>query len=216
MHDIAADRVEYHGETLEGVNASTEPLVLFRAWLEAAYAAGNPEPTAMQLATVELDAEGVPHPDVRTVLLKEADERGFVLFTNYLSGKGRQIAAVPQVALQWYWPALARAVRVRGAAERVPREESEAYFTTRPRGSQLGAWASRQSSELGSRAELLAAYARVGEEYRGREVPCPPHWGGVLVTPASIEFWQGEPSRLHDRVRFVREGRGWQVHRLAP
>ncbi|SDB80331.1 Pyridoxamine 5'-phosphate oxidase [Raineyella antarctica] len=216
MHDIAADRVEYHGQTLDGVNAATSPYALFRSWLEAAYEAGNPEPTAMQVATVALGGDGVPRPSVRTVLLKEVDERGFVFFSNYRSRKGREIEAQPQVALQWYWPALARAVRVEGTAVRVDRQESEAYFASRPRGSQLGAWASQQSAELDSRAELLAAYARVGEEFRGREVPCPEHWGGWRVPAGAIEFWQGEPSRLHDRVRFTREGTSWQLHRLAP
>lgn len=216
MHDIAADRVEYHGRTLEGVTEATEPLALFRTWLEDAYAAGNPEPTAMQLATVALDEAGVPHPSIRTVLLKEVDRRGFVFFTNYRSRKSRELAAVPQVALHWYWPALARAVRVEGVAARISRQESQAYFVTRPRGSRLAAWASRQSEEIGSRAELLAGYAQVGEEFNGREVPCPEHWGGWRVTPESIEFWQGEPSRLHDRVRFLRAGQAWRLQRLAP
>ncbi|WOP17349.1 pyridoxamine 5'-phosphate oxidase [Raineyella sp. LH-20] len=216
MHDIAADRTEYHGQTLEGVTSDTDPLALFRVWLEAAYDAGTPEPTAVQLATVAVGPDGRPRPSVRTVLLKELDERGFVFFSHYDSRKGHEIAAEPHVALQWYWPSLARAVRVEGVAVRVDRAESEAYFASRPRGSQLGAWASHQSRELGSRSELLAAYARAGEDFAGRPVPCPETWGGWRVTPQTVEFWQGEPGRLHDRVEFCRDGSSWRTRRLAP
>jgi pyridoxamine 5'-phosphate oxidase len=150
------------------------------------------------------------------VLLKEVDERGFVFFTNYESRKGREIAAAPQVALLFGWYPLQRQVRVEGTAAHVPREESEEYFATRPRGSQLGAWASRQSTPVPSADALAEAYRAVDQRFEGQDVPCPPYWGGYRVTPDSIEFWQGQPSRMHDRLLYRRGQETWSLQRLAP
>jgi pyridoxamine 5'-phosphate oxidase len=150
------------------------------------------------------------------VLLKSVAAAGFVFFTNYSSDKGAQIAANPAVALHLGWYALQRQVRIEGVAEPVSRTESEDYFRTRPRGSQLGAWASAQSSVVTGREELAAAYAAAEQRFAGHDVPCPPYWGGYLVTPSMIEFWQGQPSRMHDRLRYTRSDAGWSLTRLAP
>jgi pyridoxamine 5'-phosphate oxidase len=215
MPDLAAERVNYSGEQLLESAVPADPYPLFQRWLEAAFQAKAdgllPEPTAMVLATAEAG-----RPTARTVLLKEFDPAGFVFFTNYHSRKAGALAANPAVALHFGWYPLQRQVRVEGTAARVPRAESEAYFATRPRGSQLGAWASPQSSIVGSREELNAAYAAAEERFAGVEVPCPEHWGGFRVTPAVIEFWQGQPSRMHDRLAYLRTGDGWNLVRLAP
>jgi pyridoxamine 5'-phosphate oxidase len=165
----------------------------------------------MVVSTVEGD-----RPSSRTVLLKEADGRGFVFFTNYESRKGRDLADNPAVALLFGWYPLQRQVRVEGSASRVDRAESEAYFATRPRGSQLGAWASAQSSEVASAEALTASYRVAEERFGDGEVTCPPHWGGYRVVPETIEFWQGQPSRMHDRLLYRRSGKSWTLTRLAP
>ena len=184
----------------------------FARWFAEASAAGLPEPNAMIVATADVQGR----PSARTVLLKGYDERGFVFFTNYTSRKAGALAAQPAVALHFGWYPLQRQVRVEGTATRVPRVESEAYFATRPRGSQLGAWASPQSTEVGSREELNAAYAAAEERFAGRDVPCPEHWGGFRVVPTLVEFWQGQPSRMHDRLAYRRTAVGWDLVRLAP
>ena len=189
-------------------------------WLEQlhrwfAEAASDPavlEPNAVQVATV--DADG--HPDVRTVLAKAIDERGVVFYTNYDSAKGRALAANPWAALNFVWLAHERQVRLRGPVERVSRAETEAYFSTRPRESRLGAWASAQSQVVASRAELDAAYDETARRFGEGEIPPPPHWGGLLLRPASVEFWQGRTGRLHDRMRFRRDGEQWVRERLQP
>ena len=176
-----------------------EPYALFRRWLDEAFAARDrgelAEPTAMVVATC---VDGRPR--ARTVLLKELTPDGFTFFTNYDSAKGAELSADPAVALHFGWHAIQRQIRVEGTAEKVARAESEAYFATRPRGSQLGAWASAQSSSVSSLAELQDAYAAAEQRFAGRDVPCPEHWGGYLVRPVEIEFWQGQPSRMHDRL----------------
>lgn len=197
-----------------------DPLVLFERWLDealAAAAAGKavPEPTAMVVSSTARAADGTIVPRARTVLLKEVCEDSFVFFTNYDSDKGSELEARPQVALHFGWYALYRQVRIEGVASRVERAESEAYFATRPRGSQLGAWASRQSSEV-TLAELDRAYADAEARFAGQEVPCPPHWGGIRVRPTRVEFWQGQPSRMHDRIVHSRGPHGWTLRRLAP
>jgi pyridoxamine 5'-phosphate oxidase len=215
MPDLAAERLDYSGEQLLETEVPADPFALFERWLAAAFQAKAdgtlPEPTAMVVATAVAG-----RPSARTVLLKEFDGRGFTFFTNYDSHKGRDLATNPQVALHFGWYPLQRQVRVEGTAAPVPRPESEAYFATRPRGSQLGAWASPQSSEVASREELTAAYAAVEQRFAGQDVPCPDHWGGFRVTPALVEFWQGQPSRMHDRIAYRRADAGWTVTRLAP
>lgn len=212
--DLAAERIDYTGDHLLESAAPADPYRLFDQWLADAFAAKEtgalPEPTAMVIGTV---ADGRPRS--RTVLLKEVDADGFVFYSNYDSAKGAELAAEPRISLLFGWYPLHRQVRVEGTAARVPRAESEAYFATRPRGSQLGAWASSQSSEI-TLAELQESYLAAEQRFAGGDVPCPPHWGGYRVTPTMIEFWQGQPSRMHDRLRYRSDGTGWTLTRLAP
>lgn len=189
-----------------------EPLQQFQEWFAAAEEAGARVPNAMALATAGADGA----PSVRMLLLKSADESGFVFFTGYLSRKARELEANPQAALLFYWEALGRQVRVEGTVERVSAAESDAYFATRPRGAQLTASASRQSSVLGSREELDAGIAELEQVYEGRDVPRPEHWGGYRLEPEAYEFWQHRDDRAHDRLRYRRDGDSWAVERLSP
>ncbi|WP_184957024.1 pyridoxamine 5'-phosphate oxidase [Paractinoplanes abujensis] len=185
----------------------------FAAWFDEAVELGLPEPNAMIVSTATPEGR----PSARTVLLKEYDERGFVFFTNYESRKGSELTANPYASLVFPWFPIQRQVLVTGVAERVSRAETEAYFASRPRGSQLGAWASPQSSVLPDRAAVEAGLAAAQERFGDGPIPAPGHWGGFLVVPETVEFWQGRSSRLHDRLRFVRTGNGsWAVERLAP
>lgn len=192
-----------------------DPLVRFRAWFDAVVEAGVAEPTAMVLATVDLDGR----PSARAVLLKGVDERGFRFFTNYTSAKAADLAANPACALAFVWPTLARQVRVAGRAEKISVEESAAYFASRSRGSRLGAWASRQSEVIDGRQVLNERLAELEARFAGTDdIPLPPFWGGYVVMPERIEFWEGRPDRLHDRHRYRRSAPGepWLVERLSP
>ena len=198
-------------ESLSEKTASPDPVAQFTAWFDDARTAGLPEPNAMALATATADGR----PSVRMVLLKEYDARGFVFYTNYSSRKGRELELNRHAALLFFWAVLQRQVRIEGGVERVTPEESAEYFRTRPRGSQIGAWASVQS-EIVTRADLEARVTEIEKEYEGREVPVPPFWGGFRVKPAAFEFWQGRTHRLHDRLRYVKDGAAWKIERLAP
>lgn len=209
---LSALRQEYSLRGLSRGELDADPLRQFQKWLAEAQERGIVEPNAMTLST--RDAAGALWS--RVVLLKACDGRGFSFFTNYEGFKGRHMDGHPQVALTFWWGALERQVNISGRVSRTSREESERYFASRPLASRLGAWASPQSRVLKNREELEASFARAEEEFAGREVPCPPFWGGYLVEPSSIEFWQGRRSRLHDRFRFTREGDGWYVERLSP
>ncbi|MFE0101680.1 pyridoxamine 5'-phosphate oxidase [Streptomyces sp. NPDC059009] len=223
--DVAAMREQYAAEGLAEDDLPGDPMTQFTRWFEeaAAEAAGPSgalrEPNAMVVSTA--DAEG--RPSSRTVLLKGYDRDGaggFVFYTNYESRKARELAANPYIALLFPWHPMQRQVIVTGTAARIGRDETVRYFRSRPHGSQLGAWASAQSTVIASRAELDASYAELASRYpEGEQVPAPPHWGGFRVVPETVEFWQGRSNRLHDRLRYVREegaGRGWRVERLSP
>jgi pyridoxamine 5'-phosphate oxidase len=189
-----------------------DPLELFREWFEAARAAGLDLPEAMTLATADVQGK----PSARTVLLKGADERGFAFFTNYESRKGRELAQNPRAALVFHWAQEPRRqVLVTGRTERLPERESDDYYRSRPVGSRLAAWASHQSRPLRDRAELEQAFAESDASY-GEDPPRPPYWGGFLLVPETIEFWESRENRMHDRIRYTRDSAGWQLERLAP
>lgn len=212
MPSVADLREEYTRGGLTEANAGDDPFVLFRAWFAAALSAGLPEPNAFTLATVGPDGK----PAARVVLLKGLDDRGFAFFTNYDSRKGRDIAGNPHVALAFLWHPFERQVRVEGRAERVSPEESDEYYRVRPLGSRLGAWASPQSAVIPGREVLERQHAELLAKYADGNVPRPPNWGGYRVIPDAVEFWQGRPNRLHDRIRFRRDGGRWVRERLAP
>jgi pyridoxamine 5'-phosphate oxidase len=199
---------------LDVTGVDADPTVQFQRWFDEAQAAGVPEPEAMCLASVAADGT----PSARMVLLKQADQRGFVFFTNYQSQKGEELAARPPAALVWRWFPLERQVRVVGRAAPISADESDAYFATRPRGAQIGAWASPQSQVLAERSELEARVADVAARFGEGPIARPSWWGGIRVVPETVEFWQGRPSRLHDRLRYrrIEEAPGWTVERLAP
>ena len=208
---VADLRVRYSRGRLDESDVATDPLTQFAAWLEAAVEAALPEPNAMTLATV--DAEG--RPAARTVLLKGVDS-GFVFYTNLGSRKGRHLLARPQAALVFCWLGLERQVTVRGGVGQVDRTETAAYFASRPRESQLGAWASAQSRPIGSRDEVEAKAAAVAARFGDGEIPVPDFWGGFRLDPDEVEFWQGRPGRLHDRLRYRAAAGGWTIERLEP
>lgn len=197
---------------MSGDLAPADPIALFSEWFAAASAAEPTDPDAMALATVGADGA----PDVRMVLLKGADARGFVFYTNMESSKGRQLAANPNAALAFYWKSLGRQVRLRGRIEPVSDAEADSYFASRARDSQIGAWGSQQSRPLESEDALERAVAAQAAKYSGADVPRPPHWSGYRLVPAAIEFWEQRPFRLHRRRLFTRDGAGWKETRLYP
>ncbi|MBX3193294.1 MAG: pyridoxamine 5'-phosphate oxidase [Labilithrix sp.] len=213
MADLTAIRSEYARAGLSERDALPSPIAHLDKWLHEAIDAQHPEPTAMTLATASLAGE----PSARVVLLKGLDDRGLVFFTSYDSDKGRALEANPRASACLFWNMLERQVRVTGSVVKVAREESEAYFATRPRESQIGAWASKQSGVIAGRAELEARVTEVSARFGEGPVPCPETWGGYRLVPDVVELWQGRPSRLHDRLRYTRKGDArWLVERLSP
>lgn len=209
---IADLRRDYARESLDEKDVARDPIVQFARWFQEALNSGFTEPNAMTLATAEHDGR----PSARIVLLKGYDARGFVFFTNYRSRKGRELAENPQAALLFHWIELERQVRIEGKVETVAAEESDEYYASRPLGSRLGAWASPQSEVIEHREKLDSSLAQVSAKF-GENPPRPEHWGGYRLAPDTLEFWQGRPSRLHDRVRYTREAMAvWRIERLAP
>jgi pyridoxamine 5'-phosphate oxidase len=209
---LGGERRDYEGLHLERSDLAPDPIEQFRDWLAAARAAGIYEAEAMTVSTVGPDGR----PAARYVLLRGLDERGFCFYTNYDSAKGRALAAHPYAALTFGWLEIHRSVRVEGTVERLSQAESDAYFAARPRAARIGAWASPQSEVIASREELELAAAAIERRFADGEIPRPPHWGGFLVRPERVELWQGRAGRLHDRLRYERDGDGWRIERLAP
>jgi len=211
--DPATSRYEHIGKGLRRSDLNPDPIKQFANWFTTAIEMGIRDVNAMSLATAGQDAK----PSVRIVLLKSFDEDGFVFFTNYESEKGKQLEANPYAALGFYWIELDRQIRISGKVDKTSRKESQTYFHSRPVGSQLSAWASRQSAVLDGRRVLDARMEEMNERFADKRVPLPPHWGGYRLKPGNMEFWQGRSNRLHDRFRYTRQSDGsWLIERLAP
>lgn len=210
--NLAELRREYSLQELSEASVAADPFVQFANWFDEYLNSGPLEPNAFTLSTVAADGT----PSSRVVLLKGFDPTGFVFFTNYESKKARDLNADPRAALHFFWPELERQIAIAGRAEKVSREESESYFASRPKASKLGAWASKQSERLSGRKELEDRMDEIRERFDDDEVPCPPFWGGFRIVPIRFEFWQGRPSRLHDRICYELEAGGWNILRLYP
>jgi len=205
-------RTDYRLAELHEDQVDQDPIKQFKLWFEEALKAQVIEVNAMTLSTIDLAG----NPSARIVLLKDIEQDGFVFYTNYQSHKGKELALHPMVSLVFFWPDLQRQVRIKGTVKKVNNQTAEDYFHSRPLGSQLGAWASPQSNVIANRAVLERNLAAVMEEYKDQQVPKPPHWGGYLVVPSSLEFWQGRANRLHDRILYAKDGNNWNIARLAP
>ncbi len=212
LRALAVVNREYGKDSLTEETSPSDPRLLFQRWFADALRARVLDPNAMTLSTLGLDGR----PALRTVLLKGFDEKGFVFFTNYESQKGRELARKPLAGLLFYWPTLARQVRVDGKVTRASSQESDHYFHSRPRGSQLSAWVSLQSQRVPNRKYLEKKMAEFEKKFRGKPVPRPPYWGGYRLVPDRFEFWSGKPNRLHDRLRYVKKGAQWIRERLSP
>ncbi|GAB3202052.1 pyridoxamine 5'-phosphate oxidase [Pontibacter aydingkolensis] len=212
-HNIADIRTNYSKQALSEASVAPNPIVQFHTWLDEAINAEVNEPTAFVLSTVNAAGE----PSARVVLLKEINDQGFTFFTNYNSRKGQELKQNPFASFTFFWPALERQVRIEGRVSQVTAEVSDAYFRSRPKGSQIGAWASPQSKVVSSREELQQADQKYTEQFADADtIPRPDHWGGYLLKPTHVEFWQGRPNRLHDRVVYEFVNNNWQINRLAP
>lgn len=212
MDNLHKMRQEYMSGNLNEELMPQDPMQMFKMWFSEAIETGLTEPNAMTVATASLDGK----PSARVVLLKEVNNMGFVFFTNYLSRKGREITVNPEVALVFDWHDMERQVRVEGRAEKLPVEDSDAYFSSRPEDAKIGAWASPQSKIVKNRDELEKLEDEIMEQFEDMEVHRPSHWGGYLIRPSVIEFWQGRPNRMHDRIVYYNTEEGWSMHRLAP
>jgi pyridoxamine 5'-phosphate oxidase len=212
LRALSVVKREYKKGGLKEETAPANPFLLFQQWFGDTLKARLLDPNAMTLSTLGLDGR----PALRTVLLKEFDPKGFVFFTNYESQKGKELARKPLAGLLFYWPTLSRQVRVDGRVSRVSAGESDSYFHSRPRGSQISAWVSRQSERVPNREYLEKKTSEFEKKFEGKAVPRPPYWGGFRLTPDRFEFWSGKPNRLHDRLRYVKKGAKWQRERLSP
>lgn len=205
-------RHDFSRQTLDEKDVNANPIQQFEKWFHEAVDAKVMEPNAMTVATVSPGGQ----PSARIVLLRNFSENGFVFYTNYTSRKGEEISANPKAALLFFWPELERQVRIEGTLTKQTAEESDSYFNSRPRSSRVGAWTSEQSKAIASREVLDDAYELLSKKYPGEDVPRPPYWGGYVLSPDAVEFWQGRPSRLHDRILYTLEESNWRIARLAP